>query len=371
MGSIDYRLATTDDDPDLRQLLRDNPMPGEVSVSLEREPSAFLAGSIEGERHLTIVARDRAQGRPVGMASRSVYGGFLNGTPCNLGYLSQLRVDRAYRGRIGLLPAGFDLLRTLRRRDDLPFDLTTIIADNQPARRVLNAGLAGLPPYLALEPFTTLMLPLWRPRTPKSPGHFVIERGSVERIGDIVECIERNRSRFQFAPRWTAPELLCPERSRGLAPSDFLIAVRRGTVIGCVALWDQNDFKQIVIRSYGGAVTRWRPIVALAAHLLGSPRLPNPGQPIPHVYLSHVAIDDDRVQVFSALLARAYRDACELGHACLLVGFAERHPFLKVVQSSYRAWTYVSILYAVCWEGVKAAIERIDGRIPHMEVALL
>lgn len=346
-------------------------MPGDVSVSLEREPNAFLAASIEGERHTMIVARDRAHGRPVGMASRSVYDGFLNGAACRLGYLSQLRVDRRYRGRIGLLPAGFELIRTLRTRDDLPFDLTTIIADNEPARRVLNAGLAGLPAYQPLEPFITLMLPLWRPRTPNPSSQCAIERGSVERIDDIAACLERNRSRFQFAPRWTASELLCPARSRGLAPGDFLIAVRRGTVIGCLALWNQSHFKQIVVHGYGAAIARWRPVAALAANLLGSPRLPSPGQAIPHVYLSHVAVDDDSVEVFRALLAHACRDACDMGHACLLIGFAERHPFVDIVRSSYRTWTYASIIYAVCWEGVKAAVDRIDRRIPHLEVALL
>ena len=57
MGSIDFRLATVTDDPDLRRLLRENPMQGEISVSLEREPDLFMAGSIEGERHDTIVVQ--------------------------------------------------------------------------------------------------------------------------------------------------------------------------------------------------------------------------------------------------------------------------------------------------------------------------
>ncbi len=161
-SSIDFRVATAADDPDLRRLLRENPMQGEISVSLEREPDVFLAGSTEGERHHTIVARDRSQGRTVGMASRSVYSGFLNGQPASLGYLSQLRVDRVYRGRIGLLSKGYALMRSLRTPSDPPFDLTTIVADNQAARRVLGAGLPGLPAYQELEPFTTLMLPLWR-----------------------------------------------------------------------------------------------------------------------------------------------------------------------------------------------------------------
>ena len=371
MGSIDFRLATVTDDPDLRQLLRENPMQGEISVSLEREPDLFMAGSIEGERHDTIVARDRSRGRPVGMASRSVYNGFLNGRPCRLGYLSQLRVDRGYRGRVGLLPQGYALMRSLRTGNDLPFDLTTIVADNHTARRVLGAGLSGIPTYQELEPFTTLMLPLWRHHKTRPSGEFLIERGSTGRIEEIATCLERNRVRYQFAPRWTARELLAPERSRGLAPRDYFIAVRRGTVIGCVALWDQTGFKQIVVRNYGTTMRRWRPIVEISARLFGTPRLPSPGRPIPHVYLSHLAVDDDNVDVFSALLARAYNDARERGHACLVAGFADRNPFLQVVQRRYRAWTYSSILYAVCWEGGKAAVEGIDRRVPHLEVGLL
>jgi hypothetical protein len=371
MGGIDFRLATVTDDPDLRQLLRDNPMQGEISVSLEREPDLFMAGSIEGERHHTIVARDPSRGRPVGMASRSVYSGFLNGTPCLLGYLSQLRVDRVYRGRVGLLSRGYALMRSLRTEHDQPFDLTTIVTDNHEARRVLGAGLSGIPAYQELEPLTTLMLPLWRHQKARPATEYLIERGSAERVEGIASCLERNRVRYQFAPRWTARDLLSPERSRGLAPRDFLIAVRRGAVIGCVALWDQSSFKQIVVRSYGATMRRWRPVVEISGRLLGTPRLPSPGRPIPHVYLSHVAVDDDDVEVFGALLARAYNDARERGHACLVAGFADRHPFLRVIQRTCRAWTYSSILYAVCWEGGKAAVERIDRRVPHLEVGLL
>lgn len=371
MDSIDFRVATGADEGDLRQLLRDNPMPGEISVSLEREPDAFLAGSIEGERHDTIIARDRSRGRAVGMASRSVYSGFLNGRPATLGYLSQLRVDRAYRGRIGLLSKGYDVIRSLRTASDLPFDLTTIVADNRPARRVLGAGLAGLPKYEEIEPFITLVLPLWRHRRVRSPAELRVERGSPERIEEIAQCLERNRVRYQFAPRWTARDLLSPERSRGLRPSDFLIAERAGTLIGCLAVWNQTSFKQIVVRRYGATMRRWRPMMEISARLLGTPRLPRPGCPLSHVHLSHIAIDDDEADVFRALLTRAYNVACDERHLFLVAGFAERHPFVRTIERDYRAWTYSSVLYAACWEEGKAATASIDRRVPHLEVGLL
>jgi hypothetical protein len=50
-------LATPADDPEIRRLLRDNPMDGEIRVSLEREPNAFLAAAVEGEPHHMVVAR--------------------------------------------------------------------------------------------------------------------------------------------------------------------------------------------------------------------------------------------------------------------------------------------------------------------------
>lgn len=371
MDRIEFRIATPADDPDLRGLLRTNPMPGEMSVSLRREPDALAAGTISGDPHYTIIARDTSARRPVGMGSRAVYDGFLNGAAQRIGYLSQLRVDRAYRGRIRLLSEGYRLLRSLRGPNDLPFDLTTIVADNRAALRVLGAGVRDLPAYREIETFTTAIIPLWRRRRPPASREFAIERGTIEVIAEIAKCLERNAARFQFAPRWTAADLLSPARSRSLAPHDFIIATAGGNLVGCLAVWDQTSFKQIVVHEYGAAMRAWRPAIDLAAHLAGMPRLPAPGTPLPHVFLSHVAVDDDREDVFRALFMTASNAARASGRVFLVAGFAARHPFLRVIRRTCRCWTYSSIIYAVCWDGQEPDTALVKGRIPHLEVALL
>ena len=346
-------------------------MAGEISVSLEREPDVFLAGSIEGHRHDTIVARDAASGRVAGMASRSVYDGFLNGVPRSIGYLGQLRVGREFRGRAGLLTRGYAAMRAHRAPGDLPFDLTTIVADNVRARRVLEAGLDGVPAYRPLEALTTLIVPLWRRQRMRASSEIRVERGSPERIDEIVRCLDRNRRRFQFTPRWTASELRSPERSRDLLPGDFLIVTRGGVIAGCLAIWDQSRFKQIVVRGYAPSMRRWRPWTELSARLIGTPRLPSVGEPLSHAYVSHLAVDDDDEEIFGVLLAHACNLALERGSACLIVGLAARHPFLRLVTRTHRAWTYSSILYAACWEECADMLAQIDSRIPHLEVGLL
>lgn len=344
-------------------------MDGKIRVSLEREPNAFLAAVVEGKPHHTVVAREPASGRIVGMGTRAVWNAFINGEPQRLGYLSQLRVDRAFRGRRRLLAAGYAALRELRSPDEAPFDVTSIIADNETARRLLGAGVPGLPHYRELSGFVTLVLPTVR-RSRKRPPT-LIEPGLSERMAEVADCLERNRRRYQAAPFFTAAELLSPERSRGLAPQDFRLAVRNGRILGCLALWDQSGFKQAVVRGYAPRLARWRPWINRLSWALGTPRLPAPGEPLPHAYISHVAVDEDDPEIFRELVESAHAEACLRRYAYVVIGFAAGHPWLPWLERRFRSRRYESVLYAVDWGEGDAAVEALDGRLPHIEAALL
>jgi hypothetical protein len=364
-GGMIVEEAAPEDDPELRRLLRDNPMEGEIRVSLEREPNVFFAAAVEGEPHRTIVARD-PEGRIVGMGSRSVRNAFVNGEPCRLGYLSQLRVDRAYRGRKRLLTAGYDLIRSFRSPDELPFDLTSIVADNEVARRLLGAGLPGLPTYCEIEEWTTLIVPTTS--RPRRVTGVQIERGTLDLLAGAAACLERNRRRYQFAPRFSAADLQSPEHSPGLAPSDFFLAVTEGEVVGCLALWDQTGFKQVVVQGYEPRLARWRTWINCLAPILGTPRLPDPGNSLPHAYLSHLAVDDDDPEIFRALVEAAHAEARARRFVYVVIGLAARHPWTTWLEKRFKPRTYSSILYAVLWEDESTFL---DGRMPHVEVALL
>lgn len=364
VGEIVVEEAAPEDDPELRRLLRDNPMAGEIQVSLEREPNAFLAAGVEGEPHRTIVAR--GSDGIVGMGSRAVWNVFLNGEPCRLGYLSQLRVDRAHRGRKRLLKAGYDLLRSFRGSDEKPFDLTSIVADNEVARRLLGAGVPGLPKYQPIEEWSTLVVP-----TTSWSKHVGIERGAPGLLAGVASCLERNRRRYQFAPRFSAADLTSPERSRGLKAEDFFLAMSGSDVVGCAALWDQSGFKQVVVRGYAPRLSRWRPWINRLSPMLGAPRLPEPGQRLPHAYLSHLAVDGDDPAIFQALVEAAYAEAKARRYVYVVIGLAARHPWRSWLLRRFKPRTYSSVLYAVHWEDGTEAVAALDGRMPHVEVALL
>jgi hypothetical protein len=101
------------------------------------------------------------------------------------------------------------------------------------------------------------------------------------------------------------------------------------------------------------------------------PRLPDPGQPLPHAYLSHLAVDRDDPAIFRVLVEAAYGEARARRYVYVVIGLAARHPWRGWLESRFKPRTYASVLYAVTWEDETQAVAELDGRMPHVEVALL
>ena len=323
---FDYGFATEREDAGLRQLLRETPMPGPIRVSFEREPSFFAACRADAERHYAIYARDRRTGKLFAMACRSVRRCFVNGRPRYLGTLSQLRIAPGYRHMTRrLLRWGFQLLSETHAADEAPFDMTTIVDGNETARRLLEAGLPGLPRYTPLGRVFTFLLPVRR------RGFRSASARSETRSPEVPRGFEPP----QFAPVWS-------ERERE----------RFHSVPGGLALWDRRSEKQTVVQGYG-------PWLGCGRRLL---RLPAPGSVLPMVYLAAVGPLD--MASLDAALDAARRMDCRW----LAIGLPEHHRLVPGIRRRYRPQVYESLLYVVHEPGVDVDL---DGRMPHLEVSLL
>lgn len=346
-------LAGRTDEAELRSLLRDQPLPGWVSLSFEREPDYFAAAPIEGQRHAVLLAREPAKngvkGRVVGIWGRGVRRAFVDGEERWLGYVGQFRAVRqwqrgfrAYR----LLRDGFDQVRrSLHRPDELPYDVTSILSDNHSARRILTAGLRGMPRYQWLGGFHTLVYRSRRGRAGDAVGQ--VQRGSAVGLSAIARCLQRNHRRYQFAPVWDEAALL----GAGLAAEDFLVLSARGRITACLAIWDQRAVKQVVVRGYRRPICLLRPLINLAAPLLGYPSLPSQGAVLRQGWLSHLACDHDEPAALRVLLPAALARARELGLDQLMLGLADGHPLLPLARAIRHHLDYRSDIYLIRWPG--------------------
>lgn len=372
MSRISFELATSADDADLRRMLRENPMPGAISVSFEREPNYFLGAKVEGPFRQVIIARDQSRGEIVAMGSRSIRDVYLNGAVQSVGYLSQARIAPGYRAMRRALGRAFDFLRTLHQDGRTRFYYTSIIEDNLPARRLFSAGLPGMPHFQEYARMHTLAVYCRRKRRRLPiPDGLQLARGSSGHVSEIVACLQRNGVRYQLAPHWTSDTLFSPDHTPDLAPGDFFLALDRKHVVGCLAAWDQSRFKQAVVRGYSGALGRWRVLANVGARLAGWPVLPPPNTPFRYCYASHLAVDHDNPHVFAALLRALYNHLAGQGYSYFMVGLGEANPLRPVVTASYRHIAYTSQLYFVSWDDGLEAISRDDSRVPGPEIAVL
>ena len=352
-----FALANRDDEPEIRHLLREAVFPGDVRITLEREPDALAGGAIEGPVHQTIVARQGAPSGIAAIATRSVRQRFVNGHPGSVGYLSQLRVASTYRRHRRLLDAGFEYCRQLHEDGAAQIYTASVVSENAAALRLLARGGVSWPKFVPVAALTTLAIPVRHGRgTTIKPR--VAE--SSDDIREAIACLMRNGSRYQFSPVW-GPESF-DGSVPGLSGSTLRVVERGGRVVGCAALWDQRACRQVVVRGYSRrlAMSRW--LINATARWTGAPTLPPVGRRLEFGYISHLAVDDDDRDVAVALISGVCESARSRGLDYVAIGLPADPPLTAAVRSRFRHRAYQSVLHIAFWPDGEEIANRLDGR---------
>lgn len=365
-----FDLATPADDEAILRLLRENPIPGSVSVSYERSPSYFLGCEIMGDCHQTLVARHLPSGEIAAVAGRSLRRMYVNGQVETVGYLGQLRVDRRYRSR-WLVSGGFRFLRELHEDGKTSGYLTTIIEGNREAEGVLvSRARRHFPTYRPLDRIHTLALHV-RPGSTPAMNSCEVRRGGEIDLDDIVAFLNNYGAGRQFFPACVTEDFAAEaRRTRGFRPDDFRVAVRKGRIAGVMGLWDQSSFKQTVVHGYGGFLRCGRFLYDGYARLRGFRPLPRPGETIPMGYAALSCIAENDPGIFDLLLRHVLAEARNRGLAFVMLGLAERDPLLATARRRPHI-PYCSRLYSVGWDNGSEFHDRLDTRISHVELATL
>lgn len=362
---FDFYWARPEDEADIRALVGAVAMPGSVAVRFAREPDYFLGTSIMGNPCQVLVVRHRPDGTLAGIACRAESRAFINGQPATLGYIGQIRVAQAFRGR-WLVHLGAQAFREASPEGLLYFG---VIASENPRARQL---LVGARPPCGLQVrfisgLTTCAILLRPMHSFVVPG-VQIQPADVERLPEVINFLNGHGSKRQFFPVYTLEDFIGGAKMRGLRPQDIRVARRGGTVVGVMAAWDQTAYKQDVVDSYGPALRRLSPVYNLAARMLGMKPLTPPGQAMPLAFAACTCVADDDLAVMRALLSACLKDAYDRGKAYLMMGLADEDPLLLVARRYFHI-AYHSDLYAVSWSA--EAVQRVDGRIPYVEIATL
>jgi hypothetical protein len=358
-----FAVATPANDADIRRLLRENQMPGQITLTLEREPDYFADADLPGTEKQTIIANEG--GRVVCVGNCSIRERFVNGQPCRVGYLGGLRLDSRAIGRFDILRRGYEFFRELQAEKPAKFYFTSIATDNLPARKFLERGLPGMPAYEFIGEFVTVLLP--------AKGRTSIQMArETDNLGfsELLDCLNQHGRHCQFAPRWSEVELSALQ-SLNLKAGDFQVIRNGGGINACAALWDQRAFKQTVIRGYASWTAMARPAVNFTARILGTSRLPGVGSVLAQAFVSHLAVEPEKPDALIALVAKLRMLVARRRIEFLTLGFAANDPRLTLLRRKFNCREYRSRIYVVRWPGLGGSASELDGRCLGPEVALL
>ena len=401
MNEFIFELATSADDPAIRRLLANNPVPGRVTVTYEREPNYFLGCGTMGHFCQVLVARHQPTGEVAAVASRSTRPLFVNGQVEEVGYIGQLRVDERFRGR-WVVSGGFRFFHQLHADGRVAGYLTTIIEGNTQAQGILvDRARRHFPIYREVDRLCTLAIILRKPHT--LPGAYGVVRNlfiprtsakppletssalhslplgrhtlelipaSPADLPAIIAFLRKHGRAKQFFPAYTEADFSDSPTTLGFRVEDFILARQKNEIVGVIGLWDQSSYKQTVIQAYNDSLRWLGPIYNAWLHLSGAQPLPPPSQPVHFAYASFICLAENNPDIFGILLQYVYNLAVERGYAYLMVGLSTHDPLLRVARK-YAHIPYYSRLYTVCWQEELSFHEKLDSRIPCLEIATL
>jgi hypothetical protein len=336
-----FRRATRADDALVRAILREHGTATWVEMAIAREPSFFSGGNPIGEEW-AVIGEEAAE--IVGMYTAAIVPVYVDGRAERIGYLGGLRVVPRHRRRIRHLREGYASIRPLAPSGGtLPWWFTVVAADNAVARRLLEAGVAGLPAYEPLGEYVTFGL-----ATARGRPHDLWRSCSATDVPQIVAFHRAHASRFDLAPILDETVVL------GIGPERFFIHERDGETRGLAALWDQRAFKQIVARRYRRPIGALVPAYNLYAKLFRRIPLPREGRLLEHTFIAFLALADDVLTEAPVLLEDLLR-RCATPVASL--GLQAAHPLVSAL-AELAPMRYPARVYAVSFEQPGPATRR-------------
>jgi hypothetical protein len=188
-------------------------------------------------------------------------------------------------------------------------------------------------------------------------------------IPSLVEFFNASAASYQFSPVLSRQWLTSLTGSFGLRLDDFWLLKNGQDVCGCIAIWDQRSFKQIVSRGYRFPLNLLRGSYNLYARLTGRLALPRPGKQLEQVFLSFFALGKQAGDSANAVVREALTIARRKGAQVGTLGLSAQNPLGHRLRQSLRANVYRSCIETVHWaDGAEPAL---DTRSPPPEVGLL
>lgn len=298
-------FANLEHDEGLRKLLRETPLRGEITVTLEREPVFFY------EKMETVIAM--VDDVVVACGSRVPRQVNWYGEAIESSYLSDLRVHPSYQKYSGrIIRDCYQLLSDSAKQHPAPVTWTAVFESNLAAMKTLGRQRRVIPEYIDRGGLRSPML--WCSPTCKWPKHPGCQRATEADRPELAAFLQR-----QFLKKGLAP-VIC---SDNLRMDDFILIREDGALVAAMAVSDLRAIKQIRAIELPLKLRMLRTPMKWLSSVFPLPLIPARGGVMPLGYASFMAAENDDAMLIHTILRAGRVVAAEKGLSFLCACFHE------------------------------------------------
>jgi len=265
---------------------------GKFSIHFDRSPDIFSIPKMQSYRvvPLGLFYRDEL----IGIAIASYQKRLIRGVITDVIYLGNMHVTQKGAGKIFLKQLG-----------------------------ELDSKLCG-----SISMFTLLTL-----KQMKLSSKFLIRKASMSDVEQIVSLLD-NAYRDQFlAPVMNLELFMNNLKQRpGIDINNYYLVLQGKKIVGTCLAWDMTPIKKNRIKFRGFKMKLVHNAYNLLAHLNGSAKLPEPGEPYRDVTIAEYAVLDRDPEIMQELLRSVYWDYRRMGYHSVIFGCSSEDPIRQATK---------------------------------------
>ena len=325
-----YEFANYNDGKELVSLLEEASFDGDYTLIYTKRPNAYESVEKDAKQFAIAIGRNTTTNEICGMGICTINKLLLDGQKNNIAYLSGFRRKKNIGGDISQV---YKIFQNFCKDNNVKYTYTTILEDNISAQKLLTKKRKLLPHYIKIADYTVNIF-----KAKLQTNHLYnctkAQENDLEKLKKFIENESKKKTFF--------PYLDLDKEFFGLNYKDFyLLKNSKNEILACGILWNQTDYKQLIVKNYSFKYQLIRKLANLVLGILNYPLLPKINEIVDYSTLSFVLYKDDNEEYLNHFIR-------EISHHVKEKLFV--YASTKELNENITPMKYKSFVYIVDWD---------------------
>ena len=323
-----YEKATINDGAEISALLKEYTLNNKIDFIYAKDNNAIESLAHDSDISLITVGRDIKTKKILGLGAISVNNMLVNNKQTNVAYLSMLRMKK---GVFGHIKECYKILEDFCLENNVQYTYTTILKDNKKIQKMLIKKHKDVPQYIKYSDYNVKFF---------GKNYFSKTKFKLEKCKNCEQLYNFIKDKNKNFSIYITYDML-KKGFLGLTYKDFYILLDGEEILACGVLWNQQKYKQMILKTNLIGYNFIRSIINSFAAFLGLPKFPKANEVINYATLSFVFCKENHLKYFIKELAYNLKK-----YNFFVYGSKNKIPVYSFLK-------YESIIYFANWDNIE------------------